>query len=135
MRMLHRVIGMLTVSLSVAAAQGAPSARLPAARVCDMSMRVLIMQLVDSSGATVSGATLTVRRVRTGAVVPRAESTGDGSYNVLEDGAVANVRRAGEPFDITFALGARRRRVRVRIGMDDAGCHVRFIAVPPKIVL
>ena len=103
--------------------------------MCDMSMRVLIMQLVDSSGRAVSGATMTVRRVRTGALVERAEATGDGSYKVLEDGVLRDLRHRGEPFDVTFVSGTRRRRVRVRIGMDAAGCHVRFVTVPAKVVL
>ncbi len=131
----RRVIGLMLVSAATAVAQRAPSATIPAARICDMSMRVLIMQVVDSAGQTVSGATLTVRRVRTGTLVDRAESTGDGSYKVLEDGSLRDLRPAGEAFDVTFALGTRRRRTRVRIGMDEARCHVRFITVPAKIVL
>lgn len=131
----RRVIGLMLVSAATAVAQRAPSATIPAARICDMSMRVLIMQLVDNAGQTVSGATLTVRRVRTGKLVDRAEATGDGSYKVLEDGALRDLRPGGEAFDVTFALGTRRRRTRVRIGMDDARCHVRFITVPAKVVL
>lgn len=135
MRTFRRVVGALAICGSVAGAQGAPSAKLPEARMCDMSMRVLIMQLVDSSGRAVSGATMTVRRVRTGALVERAEATGDGSYKVLEDGVLRDLRQRGEPFDVTFISGTRRRRVRVRIGMDAAGCHVRFVTVPAKVVL
>ena len=135
MRTFRRVVGALAICGSAAGAQGAPTAKLPEARMCDMSMRVLIMQLVDSSGRAVSGATMTVRRVRTGALVERAEATGDGSYKVLEDGALRDLRQRGEPFDVTFANGTRRRRVRVRIGMDAARCHVRFVTVPAKVVL
>ncbi|MBC7841292.1 MAG: hypothetical protein H7099_03235 [Gemmatimonadaceae bacterium] len=132
---LRRVFGFLMVSAATAAAQRVPSATIPSTRICDMSMRVLIMQLVDSAGQPVSGATLTVRRVRTRQLVERAEPTGDGSYKILEDGALRDLRPGGESFDVTFALGARRRRTRVRIGMDEARCHVRFIAGPAKITL
>lgn len=132
---LRRVVGLMLVSAATAAAQRAPSATLPAARICDMSMRVLIMQLVDAAGQPVSGATLTVRRVRTRQLVERAEPTGDGSYRILEDGALRDLRPGGEAFDVTFALGARRRRTRVRIGMDEARCHVRFMTVPAKVTL
>ena len=120
---------------SAAGAQGAPSAKLPGAQICDMSFRVLIMQVVDSSGAPVRDATLLVRRVRTGVMIDRPNVSDDGSYQILEDGALRDLRRTGEPFDVTFAKGKRARRARVRIGMDAGGCHVRFIVVPPRVVL
>ena len=131
----RRVIGLMLVSAGTAAAQRAPSATIPAARICDMSMRVLIMQVVDAAGQPVSGATMTVRRVRTGKLIDRAEATGDGAYKILEDGVLRDLRPGGEAVDVTFALGSRRRRVRVRVGMDEARCHVRFITVPAKVVL
>lgn len=131
MGMMRIVIASLAFS---ATALGAQSAKLPPAQVCDMSARVLILSLVDSSGTALPDAAISVRRLRTGTRVERAEATGGGSYLVLEDGTLPDLRRGGEPFEVKFRRGNRRRRVRVRIGMDDSGCHVRFITVPPKIV-
>jgi hypothetical protein len=135
MRAMGVVVVALAVSASTGGAQGAPSARLPDAAVCDMSARVLLMHVVDSSGRAVADAALTVRRARTGALVDHVEATGDGSYRILEDGAMRDLRREGEPFDVTFVSGARRRRVRVRIGMDASGCHVQFVTLPAKVVM
>jgi hypothetical protein len=134
MRTLCGVV-MAMLATMAAGAQRAPTATLPPAQVCDMSSSVLLMQLVDASGARITDARVTVRRVRTGALVERAESTGDGSYRILEDGGLRDLRREGEPFDVTFVRGARTRRARVRIGLDERGCHVRFVAVPRAVVM
>jgi hypothetical protein len=56
--------------------------------------------------------------------VQGAASRGDGSYTVLEDGALPDLRPGGEPFDVTFRRNDRLQRVRLIIGMDAARCHV-----------
>ena len=128
MRHLVRSALILMAAASTAAAQGGASATLPAERrICDMSMRVIAMRLVDSAGAPVPGAAITVRRVRTKTMLEHAEAMGgQGDYKVLEDGTLPNLRRGGEPFDVRFTLGGRSRRVRLQIGMDAGGCHVEL---------
>ena len=138
MRVLRRAIPLLIVSAvmaSPAPAQRAPSTKPTAPRMCSMLFSVLTVQLIDSAHAPLPGATVTVRRVRTGAAIEITGPTEVGSYKVLQDGVLKDLRRSGEPFEVTVAKGARRRTVRMRIGMDEDGCHVRFITVPHAIVL
>ena len=139
MHAMQRVIGLLAVTSAIAGAQDArpPQARpLPSAtRVCTMEERVLIMQVVDATGMPIADATVAVRNVRTRARVERVEAMGNGDYRIFDDGGVRSVRRAGDALDVLFSYGTRRRRVRVTIGTDSDGCHVRFITVPAKVVL
>jgi hypothetical protein len=128
------LIGLSALLASSAFAQRAPATRLPTPRMCSMLFSVLIVQLVDSAHTPVPGATVTVRRVRTGALIESAGPGDDGSYKILEDGVLKDLRRNGEAFDATFTKGARRRTVRLRIGMDEDRCHVRFITAPRAIV-
>lgn len=127
----------MLVAVPVVGAQGTGSARVPASdRICDMSMRVITMQLVDRSGAPLGGAGITVRRVRRRATVSGAASMGaGGDYKILEDGEISDLRPAGEPFDVTFAAAGRRKRVRLVIGMDPARCHVAQKSGPTKVIL
>ena len=126
MRAVIRSILTILIVASTAGAQGTPTKPLPPERrICDMSMRIVSLQLRTAAGAPVSGASITVRRVRTRTLVDRAEAMGDqGDYKVIEDGTLADLRAGGEPFDVTFRKGARVRRVRLIIGMDAGGCHV-----------
>ena len=131
-----RVLALSAVVASAALAQRAPSTRLPttAPRMCSMLFSVLFVQLVDSAHAPLPGAAVTVRRVRTGAIIEGAGPMDDGSYRILEDGKLKDLHRSGEAFDAIFIKGGRSRRVRLRIGMDADGCHVRFTTVPKPIV-
>jgi hypothetical protein len=131
-----RLLGRALVPLLALASAGMAQSRpLPEARICDMSFRVLMMHLVDSTGAPVSNAGLTVRRVRTRTLVERTEAIGSGGeYKVMEDNALPDLRRTGEAFDVQFSRGDRTKRVRVRIGTDAAGCHVRFIVDPKPVI-
>jgi hypothetical protein len=97
----------------------------PNRQVCDMSMRIVSMRLVDAAGAPVSGATVAVRRVRTRIMLANAEAMGSqGDYKIAEDGSIPGLRKGGEPFDVTFTKDGRSRRVRVILGMDPSGCHL-----------
>jgi hypothetical protein len=124
------------VGMSATGGQSATSKPLPpASRICDMSMRLVSLRLVDASGAPVSGASITVRRVRTRTMLANAEAMGgQGDYKVLEDGMLKDLRHNGEPFDVTFAKDGRTRRVRIRLGMDAGGCHVMLKSGPTRIV-
>jgi hypothetical protein len=129
MRALFRIGVMLCASLPaamVAGAQAPTTATLPPTRqVCDMSLRIVSMRLVDANGAPVSGATVAVRRVRTRIMIANAEAMGgQGDYKIAEDGSIPDLRKGGEPFDVTFTKDGRSRRVRVIIGTDASGCHV-----------
>lgn len=135
MTMRHPLLAALACSAALTLPLGAQSAPVPAQRMCDMSFRVLMVRVVDSAGAPVPDARITVQRVRTRQRVAQAEAMSAGDYKVLEDGALRDLRAAGEPFDVTLVKGARTRRVRVQVGMDEGRCHVRFIRVPDTIVL
>ncbi len=132
-----RSVCVLLVAATAAGAQGAPTRTLPSdQRVCDMSMRIIAMRLVDAAGAPGAGASITVRRVRTRTMLENVEAMGgEGDYKVLEDGTLKDLRRAGEPFDVTFAKNGKTRRVRLRIGMDAGGCHVELKSGPVRVVM
>ena len=104
-------------------------------RICDMSLRVVTMRVVDRQGVAVPDAKVTMRRVRTRVEIAGAEAMSGGEYKLLVDGTIPDLRPGGEPFDVTFRKGARSRRVRVMIGLDEGGCHVRFVIEPKKVVL
>ena len=118
-------------------AQGATTASLPSGgKICDMSARVVAIRLVDASGAPVSGASITVRRRSTGAMLTRAESMGgSGDYRILEGGDLPDLRAAGERFDVTFRKGTRTRTVRLQIGQDSARCQIKLLAGPTRVQL
>jgi hypothetical protein len=133
----RRCAAALVVAAATAGAQAAPSKPLPAEpRICDMSIRLISLRLVDATGAPVSGASLTVRRVRTRSTLEHTDGMGgQGDYKILEDGVLTDLRRDGEPFDVTFAKGGRTKRVRIRIGMDAGRCHVMLKSGPERVVL
>ncbi len=141
MRTVRRVIGLVAATATVAGAQvsKAPQVmKLPpesGVQACTMVERVLMMQVVDAHGTPIADAKITVRNLRTRALVERVEAMGDGDYRIFDDGGVRSVRRAGDPFDVAFTHGTHTRHVRVHIGTDVEGCHVRFIRVPRKVVL
>ncbi len=132
------VLGLMMVTGPVQmAAQDSTVKRIPAStRICDMSMRLISLRLVDATGAPVGGARIVVRRVRTRRAVARAEAMGDqGDYRVIEDGTLRDLRPGGEPFDVTFTKGARTKRVRLIIGMDAGRCHVMLKGGPVTVVI
>jgi hypothetical protein len=137
MKAVCRSLVLVLVIAATAGAQGVTTKPLPTdRRICDMSMRIVSLRLVSSAGAPVDGATITVRRVRTRAVLATAEAMGSqGDYKVLEDGVLPDLRRGGEPFDVTFVKDGRTRRVRLQIGMDKSGCHVELKSGSARITL
>ncbi len=141
MRTVRRVIGLVATTAAVAGAQTSKPPQVvtippeSGVQACTMVERVLMMQVVAANGTPIADAKITVRNLRTRAIVERAEAMGDGDYRILDDGSVRSVRRTGDPFDVAFTYGTRIRHVRVHIGTDADGCHVRFIRVPRKVVL
>lgn len=121
---------------SPASAQGTPTKPLPPERrICDMSFRIVAVRLVTKSDAPVPGAAITVRRVRTRTMLAQAEAMGgQGDYKIIEDGALADLRPGGEPFDVTFTKDGRTRRVRLIIGMDASRCHVELKGGSSKVI-
>ncbi len=128
MRTLFRIAVMCTSAATAMNAQAPTTAPVPPGRIiCDMSMRVVSMRVVDAAGAPVNDATVSVRRVRTRIMLSSAEAMGSqGDYKIAEDGSIPDLRKGGEPFDVTFTKAGRSRRVRVIIGMDSAGCHTEL---------
>jgi hypothetical protein len=120
MGVLRRLVGLLVLIAPGLRAQGVP----PADRMCDMSIRSVTVRLVDRAGKPIPDAAILVRRLHRRTLVQGAASRGDGTYTVLEDGALSDLRPGGEPFDVTFRRSDRLQRVRLIIGMDAARCHV-----------
>lgn len=137
MRTAFSFVLMFAVSAVQAAAQRPTNVRLPStAQICDMSARAIVIRLVDASGSPVSDAQIAVRRVRTRTRLNRVEALGsDGEYKILEDGTLSDLRRGGEPFDVTFTRGRQTRRVRIILGMDASGCHIALKSGPVRVTL
>ncbi|MDZ7631468.1 MAG: carboxypeptidase-like regulatory domain-containing protein [Gemmatimonadaceae bacterium] len=135
MRAMYRSAMILLVAATAAGAQAATSRSLPPGQqVCDMSLRLISIRLVNAQGAPVPDAAITVRRVRTRTMLANAEAMGgQGDYRILEDGVLPDLRRGGEPFDVRFTKDGRVRRVRLVIGMDAGGCHVMLKSGPTKV--
>jgi hypothetical protein len=100
-----------------------------------MSAKLLVVRLQAPNGTAISDASVTVRRVRTKVLMEDtyALGGGDGSYKIMEDGIVRDLRPAGEPFDVTFTRAGRAHRVRLMIGMDASRCHVELISGPTTV--
>lgn len=116
----RRVAGLLVLIAPVLCGQEGPSAN----RMCDTSVHRVTVRLLDRVGTPVPDASILVRRVHRRTLMRGAASLGDGRYTVITDGALADLRPGGEPFDVTFRRKDRLQRVRLIIGMDAAGCHV-----------
>jgi hypothetical protein len=131
------VLLLLLAAASTAGAQPGAAASLRARRqLCDMSARMIVMRLVDSAGAPLSGAAIAVQRVQTRTRLEGPEAMGgQGDYMIIEDGTLPDLRRGGEPFDVRFTLNGRSRQVRVQIGMDAGGCHVMLKRGPTQVTL
>ena len=124
LRLVLVLVLMLVLSAPAAFAQGAPAPQ----RLCDMSMRNVTVRLLDRAGKPVTDAAVVVRRVQRRTLVRGTSSRNDGTYVVIEDGALPDLRPGGEPFDVSFRRDDRIRRVRLIIGMDAARCHVALKA-------
>lgn len=100
-----------------------------------MSVKMIVVRLQTPSGAPISDATVTVRRVRTKVLMEDAYRLGggEGNYKILEDNLVRDLRPDGEPFDVTFTRAGRSHRVRLIIGMDAARCHIDIRSGPTTI--
>jgi hypothetical protein len=137
MRALFKAAFICASAVTVIHAQAPTTATLPPnRRVCDMSLRIVSMRVVDAAGAPVNDATVSVRRVRTRIMLSSAEAMGSqGDYKIAEDGSIPDLRKGGEPFDVTFTKAGRSRRVRVIIGMDAAGCHTELKSTARAVTL
>jgi hypothetical protein len=100
-----------------------------------MSAKLIVVQLQTPSGAAISDAVVTVRRVRTKALIEDTSvlGGGEGRYKIFEDNVVQDLRPEGEPFDVTFTRAGRTHRVRLIIGMDAGRCHVDVRRGPTTI--
>ena len=100
MRTLRRVIGVLAVTSTAAGAQVSKTpqvAKLPSesgVQACTMAEGLLMMHVVDTIGAPIADATVTVRNLRTRTLVEKAAAMGSGDYRIFDDGGVRSVRRA-----------------------------------------
>jgi hypothetical protein len=128
----------LALPLVAAQAQAAEGASLPAqACRCTMSFAMLTLQVVDATGAPVSGARLTVADSATGRTLRRLDpqSVPDGTYEFITDGDKRYVG-AGRTLRITVRAGARRGTTFQRVGTDQpCGCHVRRLAGDERVVI
>ena len=144
MRAACRSLALLAVVAAPMVAQSASdatTARRPTTgtpRICDMSLRIVTMRLVDGAGQPITDATVTLRRPggsrRGGASLDGvAGAMTQGDYKIAEDGTIADLRAGGEPFDVVFVRGGQTKRVRVRLGKDRSQCHVALLAGPAVV--
>jgi hypothetical protein len=119
----------------LAGSASASAAREGAAQTCGLSIRLVALRLVSSTGAPIAGAGMRVWRVGTGQELQGAGPMGgQGDYRILEDGDLPDLAPAGEPFDVEFRQGDRVKRVRLRIGLDATRCHVTLLDGPARVV-
>ena len=107
-------------------------------RPCDQRLVLVGITIVDSRGAPVQDAKLSVRNERTRRdvlVLDHAAPGSPGFYPLFDDGAMSHLDRAGEWYVVTARRGRSTARARIRIGLDRAGCHVARLAGPDKLTL
>ncbi|MBI2797622.1 MAG: hypothetical protein HYX65_13055 [Gemmatimonadetes bacterium] len=130
----------LLVAPATACGQKAPERSIPAARgtVCDASMRVVAIRVVDSAGRPVNDARVELRRAKDGAVVVTrtgATSSG-GDYVLFDDPSAPAMAKGGENFTLSVTSGSRKSVVTLVLGRTEPdGCHVAVLKGDQRIVL
>lgn len=105
----------------------------PAARACDMRYAMLLLKVVDRSGAPVDGVSMTLRR--DGVATPlQTDSTGSsGQVTLAEDGDLGRIPAARNDYTVTLRKGGKIRRVKMQLGADAAGCHIARLSGPTVV--
>ena len=110
----------------------------PPARVCDASLRVVAIRVVDSAGNAVNDARIEVRRVKGNVLVlskTGAMST-TGDYVLFDDQSAPATAKGGEAFRLTAVAGRRRASAILVIGRAEPdGCHVEVLKGEQKLVV
>ena len=103
-------------------------------QVCDMRYKLLMLTVVDRSGAPVPGVTVEIPGFPASPEGPREMVTSDsGEVQVAEDLDLQRLPKAGATYTATLRKGATVRRVRLRFGPDAAGCHIALLSGPSTI--
>jgi len=104
-----------------------------AARACDMRYALLMLKVVDGSGAPVEGVQMTLRRDGVDAPL-HADSTGAGGQVTLaEDSDLGRIPAARSDYTVTLRKGGKIRRVKMQLGADAAGCHIALLSGPAVV--
>jgi hypothetical protein len=129
-----------TIAAVAAPGQGnqTRTAKLPAGKVCDGSISLVSIRVVDAKGSPVNDAVIELRRVRDATLFVRIDNaTGDrGDYALLDDSGLTKVAADGEPFDAEVSSRGRKAVARLTIGRrPPAKCHVALLAGPSIVTL
>ena len=141
---LHRlalvVAGALLVAPAATAAQKVPERSIPTARrtVCDASLRVVAIRVVDSAGRPVNDARVELRRAKDDSlIVTRTGATsGGGDYVLFDDPSAPATAKGGEQFNLIVSSGSRKSVVSFVIGRTEPDrCHVAVLKGEQRVVL
>ena len=104
-----------------------------AAQTCDMRYKLLMLQVVDRTGAPVAGVNITLRRDGVPAPLYTLSTSPTGEVTLAEDVDLRRIPAAGSDFTVTLRRGAKIRRVKYRLGADGAGCHIALLSGPTVV--
>lgn len=100
-------------------------------------LSLILVTVVDRTGAPVTDAKLDVKRQRDGKVVPgaMADMSPTGEYVVMDDTSLPLVPAAGTRFVVRASRGKQVASIVLRIGRTPNGCHVTRLGDATKLVL
>lgn len=108
----------------------------PAGLACTENFAIQTVAVRDGAGALVTDATVLTTLVRTGArITPQTLALmSPGNYVILDDGATAVLRRAGDQARVTgtSARGAFSANYEFDV---PGGCHIRKLSGPDTVVV
>jgi hypothetical protein len=102
--------------------------------MCDMRYKLLMVTVVDAQGAPVPGVTVTVSGLPATSEgrEPRVTSaTGEAQF--AEDGDMRLLAAGGTEVTLTLRKGRKVKRATLRVGRDEAGCHIALLSGSPTI--
>lgn len=104
---------------------------------CTTEFRYYTTTVVDADGSPVTGAEITVTRLRDGHVfsVSQELSGPDGVYTILDDGHRAAIKKIGDVVRVVISVGGTSASGDYFFTQDDCGCHLELIYGPDTLEL
>ena len=118
---------------SLVAAQGAgrPPSRTDTGsrQVCDMRYKLLFVTVVNGRGEPVPGVTVTLTGIAaTSEGRSPVVTSATGEAQLVEDNDMQFLPAGGAEVTITLRKGSKVRRVPMKLGRDEAGCHIALLS-------